>query len=144
MRSLLDVNVLIALFDPDHVFHERAHAWLASHAAMGIATCPLTENGLVRVLTHPGYSKKKRFHPHDIIARLHGFVQRHDHEFWNDSLSLRDRKSFRAGRILGSKQITDIYLLALVVAHKARLATFDSAIPLEVVPSAKTDSLVVI
>lgn len=144
MRSLLDVNVLIALFDPDHVFHERAHAWLATHASMGIATCPLTENGLVRILTHPGYSKKKRFHPNDIITRLHGFVQRHNHEFWTDNLSLRDRKSFRAGRILGSKQITDIYLLALAVVHNARLATFDSSIPLEVVPEAKSENLAVI
>jgi Predicted nucleic acid-binding protein, contains PIN domain len=58
MRSLLDVNLLIALLDPDHVFHERAHAWLSSHAAPGVATCPLTENGLVRILSHPSYSKK--------------------------------------------------------------------------------------
>lgn len=144
MRSLLDINVLIALFDPDHVFHERAHAWLGEHAARGIATCPLTENGLIRILTHPGYSKKKQFHPHDIIARLQRFVQRQNHEFWTDSLSLRDRHSFRAGRILRSRQITDLYLLALAVSHHARLATFDSAIPLEVVPDAKTDSLAVI
>ena len=144
MRSLLDVNVLIALFDPDHVFHERAHAWLASHANRGLATCPLTENGLVRILSHPGYSKKQRFHPHDIIARLQGFVQRHDHEFWTDSLSLRDRNSFRTGRILGSRQIADIYLLALAVSHQARLVTLDSAIPLEAVLEAKPESLVVI
>jgi len=140
----MDVNVLIALFDPDHVFHERAHDWLSTHSGEGIATCPLTENGLVRIVSHPGYSKTKRFHPHDIIARLQSFVRKHDHEFWADSLSLRDRNSFRAGRILGSGQITDLYLLALATARSARLTTFDTSIALEVVPSAKTGNLIVL
>jgi uncharacterized protein len=55
-RSLLDVNVLVALFDPDHAYHEAAHQWFARHRAQGWATCPLTENGLVRVMSHPAYA----------------------------------------------------------------------------------------
>ncbi len=68
MRALLDVNVLIALFDQDHVFHDRAHLWLEANAAAGIATCPLTENGVVRVISHPKYSSSLRLAPGDVIA----------------------------------------------------------------------------
>jgi predicted nucleic acid-binding protein len=50
VRALFDVNVLIALFDPAHVHHESAHAWWKANQSSGWATCPLTENGFVRVL----------------------------------------------------------------------------------------------
>jgi predicted nucleic acid-binding protein len=53
--ALLDVNVLVALFDPDHVHHELAHDWFGDHRAQGWATCPVTQNGLVRVLSNPRY-----------------------------------------------------------------------------------------
>ena len=53
LASLLDVNVLVALFDPDHVHHEAAHVWFAATRGAGWATCPLTENGVVRVLSNP-------------------------------------------------------------------------------------------
>ena len=52
MTALLDVNVLIALFDPVHGHHEPAHAWFAHNRPFGWATCPITENGLVRVLSN--------------------------------------------------------------------------------------------
>lgn len=51
--ALLDVNVLVALFDPDHVHHEAAQAWFSANRLHGWATCPLTENRLVRILSHP-------------------------------------------------------------------------------------------
>ena len=46
---LLDVNLLVALFHPDHVHHEIAHDWFADHLREGWATCPLTESGFIRV-----------------------------------------------------------------------------------------------
>jgi len=70
MRALLDIKILIALFDPDHVFHDPAHGWLETHAAAGLATCPLTENGMVRILSLPSYSAKVRFHPGDLVEAL--------------------------------------------------------------------------
>ena len=42
--ALLDVNVLIALIDPQHVHHERSHRWFQAHGGHGWATCPLTQN----------------------------------------------------------------------------------------------------
>ena len=45
--ALLDVNVLMALSDPDHTHHEIAHDWFADHHAHGWATCAVTQNGFV-------------------------------------------------------------------------------------------------
>lgn len=59
MVALLDVNVLVALFDPAHVHHDAAHAWFGEHCAQGWATCALTENGLVRVLSNPAYPGRR-------------------------------------------------------------------------------------
>lgn len=141
MRALLDINVLIALFDPDHVHHERAHNWLEKHGASGIATCPLSENGLVRILSHSAYSKKHRFHPDDLISRLQNFVSSWNHEFWPDSLSIRDNAHFIGEHILGSKQITDLYLLALATSRGGKLLTFDAGVSTAAVLSSSTKNL---
>jgi uncharacterized protein len=144
MRALLDVNVLIALFDEDHVFHNRAHTWLELNSALGIATCPMTENGLVRVLSHPKYSAAFRLAPIDVIERLAEFCAAQNHEFWADTISLRESEHFDAARILGSRQITDLYLLSLAVKNKGQLVTFDQGIEVTAVPLATLSNLVVI
>ena len=144
MRSLLDVNVLIALFDPDHVFHERAHIWWGAHAADGWASCPITENGFVRIMSQPTYSARVRFPAGDLIQRLATFAQQTNHEFWSDSISLRDAQLFARDRIHNSRQITDLYLLALAVTHSARLVTFDDGVALSAVIGAAAHHLVVI
>ena len=50
IRFLLDINVLIALIDPAHVQHDRAHRWFAGRGQKAWATCPLTENGVLRIV----------------------------------------------------------------------------------------------
>ncbi len=144
MRALLDVNVVIALLDPDHVFHERAHAWWAANIKRGWASCPLTENGVVRIMSNPGYSQKTRFPPGDLIDRLRKFAAQSNHEFWPDNISLRDEQVFAGQRIHSSRQLTDLYLLALAVERRARLVTFDHAIPLSGVHNAKAANLCVV
>ncbi len=140
-RALLDVNVLVALFDGDHTFNEAAHSWLEGGASAGIATCPLTENGLLRILSHPHYSKHFTLSPADVIGRLERFVAHHDHEFWADEISLREAVFLR-DHMLGSKQLTDIYLLGLAVRKGGRLVTFDPTIPLAAVDGAAPGHLV--
>lgn len=141
MRGLMDVNVIIALLDPDHVFHERAHVWWAANFKSGWASCPLTENGVVRIMSNPNYSGKIRFTPNDLIGWMRRFVKQSDHQFWPDEISLLDEKIFAAERIHGSQQLTDLYLLALATKHHARLVTFDQGIPLSAVTNAKTENL---
>ena len=144
MRAMLDVNVIIALLDPDHAFHERAHAWWEAHENAGWASCPITENGVVRIMSNPGYSAVTRFTPAMLISRLRTFVQETDHEFWPDDVSVRDEKSILADRIHGSRQVTDLYLLALSARHQGRLATFDRSMPISAVPGAKARHLAVV
>lgn len=127
MISLLDVNVLVALFDPAHLHHRAAHLWLADNKRSGWATCPITENGFCRVISHPRYPGR-RTSPSDAIARLRQFRGSGHHEFWPDSLSVCDEEHFAHDHLLGHRQITDTYLLALAVAHGARLVTFDQGI----------------
>jgi hypothetical protein len=141
LRALLDVNVVIALFDPDHAFHDRAHVWWAANAHRGWASCPLTENGAVRIMSNPNYSQKTRFTPGDLIARLRTFAGRSNHEFWPDDISLRDDNLFAADRIHSSRQLTDLYLLALATKHHGRLVTFDKGIPLSAASNAKAANL---
>lgn len=144
MRALLDVNVLIALLDASHAHHERAHGWFGAEQALGWASCPLTENGVVRIMSHPHYSQIIRRTAIEVIADLRSAIERTDHRFWPDDLSFRDGRFFWPERIQGPKQITDIYLLALAVKNGGRLATFDARISLDAVVGATPAHLAVI
>ena len=77
--ALLDVNVLIALFDPGHLHHEAAHGWFASAEPRAWASCPLTENGFVRVLSNPGYPGR-RTTVADAVGRLRRFTETSSHK----------------------------------------------------------------
>ena len=139
--ALLDVNVLIALIDPNHVHHEAAHAWLRSHRSAGWVTCPLTENGVVRILSNPAYSPGAEL-PASVAERLKAARKSGDHRFWPDDVTLCDTRLFSLS--VGWRQLTDVYLLALAVQHQGRLATFDRSIPLKAVLGAKAEHLCVI
>jgi toxin-antitoxin system PIN domain toxin len=141
--ALLDVNVLIALFDPAHVHHEAAHAWFEANGKSLWATCALTENAFVRVLSNPTYPGRGTTMA-DAVSRLRAFCSAHQHVFWPDSVSLLDGKRFRWNHVQGHRQITDVYLLALVVSRQGRLATFDSTISVRAVEGAKAQNLEVI
>jgi toxin-antitoxin system PIN domain toxin len=134
--ALLDVNVLVALFDADHVHHELAHDWFADHGSEPWATCPTTENGFVRVLTNPAYQGPE-MRPANVIALLRRFCASTSHRPWADAVSLQDAKAFDASFIRGHRQVTDVYLLGLAHHMKGHLATFDRTIPLKAVTGAK-------
>jgi hypothetical protein len=144
MRALLDVNLVIALLDAGHMFHHRAHAWWAAHARQGWASCPLVENGVTRIMTHPAYSASRRFAVEEVVHALSGFAAATNHEFWPDTLTLRDAKFFATDRIHGGKGITDLYLLALAIRHRGRLITFDQGIVISAVKTAKPKHLLVL
>lgn len=123
-RFLLDVNVLIALIDPAHVQHDRAHDWFAAQGHLAWATCPLTENGVLRIVGHPRYpsSPGNPAAVADLFAILRALG---GHQFWPDDISLFEPQRVHTPRLLDSGLITDSYLLALASAHNGQLATFD-------------------
>jgi len=141
--ALLDVNVLIAMFNPDHLHHDPAHDWFEDHRANGWATCPLTENALVRILANPTYVPGAES-PAALVKRLRRFCGSGDHVFWGDTLSVRDRQRFPATFPASARQVTDTYLLALACANNGTLATFDTSIALASVVGASADHLTVI
>jgi toxin-antitoxin system PIN domain toxin len=135
MRALLDVNVLIALLDPDHVSHAAAMTWFSDNAQHGWASCPITQNGCIRILSHPGYPNSVP--PRVVIERLAEATASEVHEFWPDDVCLLDGRTADATRIHGPRQLTDLYLLALAVRHDGKLVTFDKSIALDAVHGAQ-------
>jgi hypothetical protein len=140
MRALFDVNVLIALLDQDHVSHDAATSWYGANAAHGWASCPIAENGTARVMSSPGYPNPLPIG--EVLARFEAAARASRHEFWPDDVSLTDTAVFDRRALLGPKQITDRYLLALAVKNGGRLVTFDQAIRPTAVRGASTSHLV--
>lgn len=140
MRALLDVNVWVALFDDAHQFSDRANAFIEA-PRVKIATCPLVENGVIRVLSLPGYGRRGGLPMQQVRERLREACAALDHAFWPDDVSLRDDGLVDFTRVQRHNQITDLYLLALAVKHGGRLVTFDQAIALSSVRGASARHL---
>jgi uncharacterized protein len=111
--ALLDINVLVALFNPDHIHHDAAHEWFGGHRTRGWATCPITELGLVRILSNPTYWPGAE-RSVSVTARLREFCASGHHQFWRDALSLTD-ETFNGSYVRSHRQLTDVYLLGLAV-----------------------------
>ena len=140
MRALLGVNVLIALLDQAHPHHETASAWLKAAIKHGWASCPITQNGCIRIMsqaTYPGARPAAQ-----IMERLRGALGHSAHAFWPDDASIVDKKIVDGTRVHSARQITDTYLLALALKHNGRLVTFDSGIALSAVKGATPGHLV--
>lgn len=142
MRGLLDANVLLALLDADHVDHERAWSWLDVEIGEGWASCPLTQNGFVRIISQPRYPNP--IPAGEAIGLLAQAAAAEHHEFWPADISVLDPAAVVPDRVHGPKQVTDLYLLALAVSRGGRFVTFDSAVPLSAVPGAHAHHLVVL
>lgn len=142
MRSLLDVNVLIALLDQGYVHHAAARAWLEANIGHGWASCPITQNGCIRIMSQPAYPGA--LPPAQVADRLRAAAATPHHAFWPDDVSLLQVDSLSWASILGARQITDAYLLALAVRNDGRFVTFDRTTPLAAVAGAAARHLVVL
>ena len=142
MRALLDVNVLIALHDRDHVHHERAALWLEANIEHGWASCPLTQNGCLRIMSAPQYSSPQPLPA--LVRMLTASTQTAFHAFWPDEASILDARTFSHDRIHTGRHLTDLYLLALAVQRQGRLVSFGQRIPLSAVVGAGPQHLVVL
>ena len=140
MRFLLDINVLVAIFDEAHIHHAVASN-LITQSNLKIATCALTENGVLRILNLPGYSTYGPAGFESVRAQLAQLCKDTDHEFWHCDITLRDDSKVDWSRVMGHNQITDVYLLALAVEHGGVLATLDHRVALSAVQGAQAKHL---
>ena len=142
MRGLLDINLLLALLDADHVDHRRARQWLGTEIDHGWASCAITQNGLIRILSQPSYPSPVPVAA--AAARLARATESPHHAFWPCDPSFLDARLVDRSRVHGPRQVTDVYLLALAVHHGGRFVTFDGRVPLEAVTGATPEHLVVV
>ncbi len=124
MRHLLDVNVWVALLDEAHVFHGQALAFIERRRVQ-TAPCPLVENGVVRVLNLPGYSKLGPVGFEVVAQKVAEICASVDHAFWPDDVSLRTPGMVNWPWVPGYNQITDLCLLALAVVYDGCLVALD-------------------
>ncbi len=136
MTFLLDVNVLIALIDPAHVSHDAAHRWFETKGQAAWATCPLTENGVIRIVGHPKYPGNPGS-PATVAGIIRQLRTRAGHVFWPDDISLVADERIAIARVLTSGQVTDTYLLALAATHGSQLASFDRRLAANAVTGGK-------
>jgi toxin-antitoxin system PIN domain toxin len=118
VTALLDANALIALLVSDHVHHEAADAWVA-RSDQPIATCPVTQGSLVRLLLREGQPAATG------VAVLTALTADRRHEFWPDDVPYTH---VRMTGVIGHRQVTDAYLAQLARQHGGRLATFDEGL----------------
>ncbi len=136
MSYLLDVNVLIALSDANHEFHKTSWNWFSTRASKGWATCPITENGFVRIFGNLRYpngpgSVSKAVEYLTILRNTKG------HRFVPDDISISDQNIFLEWTWIGHKGLTDMYLLGLASKHSLKFVSFDSKIPWRTVSQGK-------
>ena len=141
-RALLDVNVLLALLDRDHIDHATARWWLEREIEWGWASCPITENGFVRVISQARYPSP--ITPAQAMELLRRACSGPHHAFWPCDVSVLDHEKIDPTRILGPRQVTDSYLLALATANDGRFVTFDRSVPLPAVRGATPANLTIL
>lgn len=122
MTYLFDVNLLIALLDRAHVHHDLAQTWFASLESAW-ATCPLTELGVVRILSGSGY--RNAVSTREALRLLEQLCALSGHEFWPDDVSLLDTLTFQHEEFQRSHEVTDGYLIGLAAVKDGVLASLD-------------------
>jgi uncharacterized protein len=124
------VNVLIVLFDESHEHHDLCLKW-CERIGFRIAICPIVENGLLRICSHPSYPNKSSPFK-EIQAFLFDLRSNTNTKFIADNYSFSKIESFQLKFNILSKHITDAYLLYLADQEKMFFSTLDGKIPKEI------------
>jgi len=135
ITHLLDINVLLALADPAHVHHETAHEWFRQTGRKSWATCPITENGFVRIASHPQYPNRPGSSG-EAVKILQTMAAMEGHQFWPDAISLLEL--LPPEQVIPHSQITDLYLLGLAMHQGGKLATLDRRIAADLIKGGKS------
>jgi len=121
------VNVIIARTDSRHEHHNRVVRWQERHSDELFVTCPLTENGFVRIYGHPNYPGGPGS-PAEAMVELRYLRALPVHRFIPDSLSLADAEVFLDLAGVSPRQLSDVYLLGLAAHHGIEFATTDTRV----------------
>jgi len=124
VTALLDINVLLAMLWPRHIFFQNASRWFAAHRGAGWATCPMSQAGLVRLYTQPAVMGVE-ISPQESMEVLQQTCAEPDHVFWAQNSSITELRPEIRQRLVGHKQLTDALLLDLAIRNGGRLVTFD-------------------
>lgn len=140
--ALLDVSVLIALFNDIHQYHEIANSWFIPFLAQGNrwASCPITQNGCLRILSTSTYLNQLELH--SLKTTLQKATSHPSHEFWHDDISLLNDSLIDWSHITGNRQLTDIYLMALAQYHQGVFVTLDNRVQINTINKASPNLLV--
>ena len=138
----MDVSVLIALLDEDHIHYAKATDWFQKNLEQGWITCPLTENGYIRIVSGTGYDNPLSIA--ESVQRLRNLTTIPYYEFVADDISFRDNTVVDVQLLTGHKQLTDVYLLALAAEHDMRFVTLDTRISTSAVIGADQSNLLII
>jgi predicted nucleic acid-binding protein len=122
--------------------HAVATQYLSEHLNQGWASCPLTQNGCIRILSQSAYPN--RAPAAEVASRLAEAAQHPAHQFWPDALSLLDAGRIQWSNLLTGRHITDAYLLALAVKNDGVFVTLDKGVPLSAVQGAQAQHLLVL
>jgi hypothetical protein len=127
-KYLLDVNVLISLVNPKHVHHQIVRKWFSEISPDTWVTCPITELGLIRIMSNPSYGSEYD-RPEQIANYLDMLKKRYDnYEFWSEDISLTENSIIDLPSVMSWKHLTDAYLLGIAYKNKGKLATLDGGI----------------
>jgi len=135
--DLPDVNVLAALHLSGHPHRLIAQEWFDQ--ADSVATTPITQSGLLRMLLNPTLNA----HPDPASAKLalSALLAAPGVVVWpDDTRNLADTPFMYA--LTGYGQVTDLHLLAIAASHSARLATLDTRIEAALRPADRKHLLV--
>jgi uncharacterized protein len=125
--ALLDVNVLIALAWPEHVFHAVVVQWFDQRADQGWATCSITESGFIRVSANAKVVGAP-VRPSEAAELLRQLQMVGSHTFWVDDVAPSQSPLMPLDRLTGNKHVADAHLLALSRRHQGSIATLDRAV----------------
>ena len=141
MIYLLDVNVLLSIVDRAHLHHRSVFRWFHEVATVsGWATCSITENGFVRILSQISYPNATLTPAAagDLLGQLKssssGLCQ-----FWPSDVSITDQRIFALELLTGTKQTTDLYLAGLAFSNGGKFATLAGRVAWRAVRGAGED-----
>ncbi len=126
-RWLLDVNVLLALLWPLHADHVGAQTWFAKTGRRAWATNPITQLGVMRILTNSSVTRGA-VNAATAIEVMAEATQHEGHEFWPLESQLTAGLKAVSGKLRGHRQWTDAVLLLQAAERRGKLVTFDSGI----------------